>query len=41
VEGKSPVLTASTADLQQMVLDHLEDDEAFCGATVMKRSGSK
>jgi hypothetical protein len=40
VESKSTVLTASTADLQQMVLDHVDDDEAFCGATVMKRSGS-
>jgi hypothetical protein len=40
VEGKSPVLTASTTDLQQLVLDHVDDDEAFCGATVMKRPGS-
>jgi hypothetical protein len=40
VEGKSPVLTGSTADLQQMVLDHLDDDETFCGETVMKRPDS-
>jgi hypothetical protein len=40
VEGKSTVLTASTAELQQMVLDHVNDDEAFCGATLMKRPGS-
>jgi hypothetical protein len=40
VEGKSAVLTASTADLQQLVLDRVDDNEAFCGATVMKRPDS-
>jgi hypothetical protein len=37
MEGKSAVLTASTPDLQQMVLDHVYDEEAFKGDTTYRR----
>lgn len=37
VDGKSTVLTASTPDLQQMVLDHADDGEAFNGETTYRR----
>jgi hypothetical protein len=37
VEGSSVVLTANTPDLQQLVLDHVDDEEAFKGETIAKR----
>jgi hypothetical protein len=37
MDGKSAVLTASTPDLQQLVLDHVYDDEAFKGETTYRR----
>ena len=40
LEDRSAVLTASTPDLQQLVLDHVNDDEAFRGETIVKREES-
>ena len=40
VEGTSTVLTASTPDLQRLVLDHVNDEQAFCGDTTYKRAGA-
>lgn len=37
VNGGSPVLTASTSDLQQLVLEHFDDEEAFHGDLVITR----
>jgi hypothetical protein len=37
MDGKSAVLTASTPDLQQLVLDHVYDEEAFKGDTTYRR----
>jgi hypothetical protein len=37
MEGRSAVLTASTPDLQQLVLDHVNDEEAFKGDTAFQR----
>jgi hypothetical protein len=37
MEGGSAVLTAETPDLQQLVLDHVDDNEAFRGETIVKR----
>jgi hypothetical protein len=36
-EGNSTVLTAATAELQRLVLDHVNDEEAFHGDTTMDR----
>jgi hypothetical protein len=40
MDGRSAVLTASTADLQQLVLEHVNDEEAFRGEMIVKRPGS-
>ncbi|HKF21220.1 MAG TPA: hypothetical protein VKE93_06600 [Candidatus Angelobacter sp.] len=37
MEGRSAVLTASTPDLQQLVLDHVNDEEAFKGDLELRR----
>jgi hypothetical protein len=37
VRGNSPVLTAGTPELQRLVLDHVNDEEAFQGETVVHR----
>lgn len=37
IHGGSVVLTASTPELQQLVLDHADDEEAFHGDLVFKR----
>ncbi len=41
MEGRSAVLTASTPELQQLVLDHVNDEEAFHGDTVVQRPGAE
>ena len=38
---KSAVLTASTPELQQLVLDHVDDDDAWRGETVLERPGAE
>lgn len=38
-DHKTVVLTAATADLQKLVLDHWNDDEAFDGTTTVHRPG--
>jgi len=37
MEGRSAVLTAGTPALQQLVLDHVDDDDAFRGEMVLTR----
>ena len=37
VDGDSIVLTATTPELQQLVLDHVDDEEAFRGETIVHR----
>ncbi len=37
MEGRSAVLTASTPELQQLVLDHVGDEEAFKGDLTVQR----
>jgi hypothetical protein len=39
-DHKSVVLTAATHELQQLVLDHINDEQAFSGTTTIERSGS-
>lgn len=41
LEGKSAVLTASTPDLQRLVLDRVDDEDAFRGDTTFRRPGSE
>ena len=41
IDGGSVVLTASTSDLQQLVLDHVDDEEAFRGDLVLKRPSAE
>lgn len=36
-QGNSTVLTAATPELQRLVLDHINDEEAFCGETIVHR----
>jgi hypothetical protein len=38
VDGRSAVLTASTPDLQQLVLDHVHDEDAFKGGLTLQRT---
>jgi len=40
-ENKTAVLTASTADLQQLVLEHFNDNLAFNGTSTIYRPGSE
>jgi hypothetical protein len=40
VEGQSAVLTANTPDLQELVLDHVNDNDAFHGDTTYQRPGT-
>jgi hypothetical protein len=37
LEGGDVVLTANTHDLQQLVLDHVDDENAFTGGITMQR----
>lgn len=38
-DSKTAVLTAATADLQRLVLDHFNDDAAFNGTSTLHRPG--
>src|SRR5262249_38786861 len=40
IEDKSTVMTASTSDLQQLLLEHLDDEEAFAEGAKIQRQGS-